>query len=97
MTAMARRIIEDRTTSGSTTPATYVEDSTGPALGVIVGLIVGAAVVVLAILFATGTFDRGTTDRNPTTITNNNDGGTAPSSNGDTGASTAPSASTQSP
>lgn len=70
---MRRTIIEERTTS-----PTYVEDSSGPALGVMVGVIVGIAVVVLAILFANGTF-RGksspTPNNNNTTITNNGGGG----------------------
>ena len=49
---MARTVIED---SG---PA-YVEDDSGPVLGIVVGLLIAAAIVVLAVLFFNGTFDSG--------------------------------------
>jgi hypothetical protein len=49
---MARTIIEDQSSS-----PTYVEDSSGPALGLIVGLLLAVAVIVLAVLFFRGTWD----------------------------------------
>lgn len=68
---MARTIIEDEGTS----PA--VRDSSGPAL--VVGLLLGIAVVVLAVLFFSGTWD----DKTPA--------GTPGTGTGDGGASSAPS------
>ena len=48
---MARRTVVEESGPG------YVEDDSGPVLGLDVGLLVAAAVVVLAVLFFTGTFD----------------------------------------
>jgi hypothetical protein len=48
---MARRTVIEDTSPG------YVEDDSGPMLGLIVGLLIAAAIVVLAVLFFNGTFD----------------------------------------
>ena len=55
---MARTIVDD----GATSP-TYVEDSSGPAVGLALGLLIGIAAVVLGVLFLRGTF----TDSTPST------------------------------
>ncbi|MDP9182253.1 MAG: hypothetical protein M3P04_05700 [Actinomycetota bacterium] len=55
---MARRtVIEDS--------PTVVEDSSGPALGLVLGLLLGIAVVVLAVLFFAGTWDDNNTSNTP--------------------------------
>ena len=54
---MARTIIDD----GATSP-TYVEDD-GPAVGILIGLLIAVAAVVLGVLFVRGTF----TDSTPGT------------------------------
>jgi hypothetical protein len=51
---MARTVIEE-----TSSPA-YVEDD-GPGLGLVIGVLLGIALVVLAVLFFTGTFDRDST------------------------------------
>ena len=48
---MARRTVIEETSP------TVVEDDSGPVLGLVVGLLIAAAIVVLAVLFFNGTFD----------------------------------------
>jgi hypothetical protein len=48
---MARRTVIEETSPG------VVEDDSGPVLGLVVGLLIAAAIVVLAVLFFNGTFD----------------------------------------
>ena len=55
---MARTVIEE---SG---PA-VVQDDSGPALGIVVGLLIAAAVVVLAVLFFNGTLGSNDNGRTP--------------------------------
>jgi len=51
---MARTVIEESSTS-----PTYVEES-GIGPGVVLGVLIGIAMVVLLVLFLSGTFDNGT-------------------------------------
>lgn len=66
---MARTVIDDSPTT------TVVDDRSGPALGVMVGVILAIAAVVLGILFVNGTFRDKSPSGGTTTINNTTTGG----------------------